>query len=69
MTRKHAARRSRNSILLPDDLPLFAFAAVQQRDGLFLPLPALVLSRRYGLSPIRARLVAEQAGFCMEVIP
>ena len=64
--KKHDARNSRKGILLPDDLPLFAFATVRRRDSQFLPLPAIVLARRYGLSLTRARLVAELAGFHME---
>jgi hypothetical protein len=63
------ARATRKGSLLPDDLPLFAFVAVRQCESQSLPLPAIVLCRRYGLSPLRARLVAEQAGFCMEPAP
>jgi len=66
MTRKHNARSPRKGELLPgciDDLPLFAFAAVRRHEIQTLPLPASVLCRRYGLTPLRARLVAEQAGF------
>ena len=43
------------------DLPLFVWA--DQRDRQNLPLAVIVLARRYGLPPQRARLISELAGF------
>ncbi len=64
--KRHDVRASRKGIKLPDELPFVAFATVQQYESRPLPLPASLLCRRYGLSPSRARLVAELAGFYVE---
>jgi hypothetical protein len=51
----------------PSNLPLFAWVANRiQASRKPVPLAARALSRRYGLSPTRAALVAELAGFAME---
>lgn len=50
-------------------LPLFAWAAAcpATLHPDHLPRPVRALARRYGLSPLRARVVAELAGFNMEI--
>jgi hypothetical protein len=65
--KKHNARSPRKGRLLPDDLPLFACARVRERATESQPLAIRVLSRRYGLSPFRARLIAELMGLPEEV--
>ncbi len=40
--------------------------STQCTDGAALPHPARVIARRFGLAPLRARLVAELAGFNLE---
>lgn len=56
------ARLSRKGFRSPADLPLFAFAADSPSNGQSMSFPALILSRRFGLSPQRAVLIAELAG-------
>ena len=53
-----------NGRLLPDDsLPLFRWAETRPLQPSLLPLPVRVIVRRFGLSPIRAAVVASLAGF------
>ena len=47
----------------PNDLPLFSWADRAERDS--LPLPARRLAARLGLTPCRARLIADLSGFDM----
>lgn len=49
-------------------LPLFAWADSRQdnHQTVHLPRAAHVVARRFGLSPSRARIVAELAGYVME---
>lgn len=53
-----------------EPLPLFAGANSRQENlqSLTLPRAAYVVARRCGLLPLRARVVAELAGFSMEAI-
>jgi hypothetical protein len=52
-------KRSRNA----EQLSLFDWADRRTRDHFAIPLAARVLSRKFGISPRRAALIAELAGF------
>lgn len=62
MPKKHSARSPRKRILLPNDLHLFVFANVREQTAESQPTAIRFLSRRYGLSLSRARLIAELMG-------
>jgi len=52
--------RSRHRHFNTQEITLFAWADARER--VVLPFPARVLANRFGLSPLRAALVAELAG-------
>lgn len=66
----HVAAMRRNRKAVPERrLPLFEWAEMANPPLATLPLAtaARMIARRFALSPSHARLIAEQAGFAMEV--
>ena len=67
MKRIGKMRISRKRETAPDDGPLFRWAKLCPAEHFpNQPRPVRVLARRFGLAPLRARLVAELAGFNLE---
>ena len=63
--RRVAASRAR-----AETLPLFNWADARPDDhqSIHLPRAASIVARRFGLPPLRARIVAELAGYSLEAV-
>lgn len=68
MTRNHNTPKGVNASGLPlESLPLFRWAMLCPPEHFpDISRPARVIARRFGLAPLRARLIAELAGFNVE---
>lgn len=53
-----------------EPLPLFAWADSRpdNHQSVHLPRAASIVARRFGLPPLRARIVAELAGYSLETV-